>query len=172
MNISDVLRKKITDKLQGDPKVMTFALAKELGVPEQAVMECLPKDEVVRVEAEHFNEIMDSIATWGKVTTIVQTEYVVLEAKGLLPKGSYGHGYFNLVGNSNNTGGHIRSDLISAIYFVTRPFMGLLSMSVQFFSLSGAPMFKVYLGRDEKKMLLPEQVENFNVLRDRLAESA
>jgi hypothetical protein len=74
-------------------------------------------------------------------------------------------------GRDYNVGGHIRADLLSAIYFVERPFMGMKSMSVQFFTLSGAPLFKVYLGRDEKRQLLPPQIELFTILRDRLTSA-
>lgn len=172
MHISDKLKKTISEKLKEDPKAMIFKLAQELSVPEQAVVECLPEEEVRKADAHHFDEVMAMIATWGNVTTILQTESVVLEAKGMIPMGSYGHGYFNLMGGRDyNVGGHIRADLLSAIYFVERPFMGLQSMSVQFFTLSGAPMFKVYLGRDEKRQLLPDQIEHFKTLRDRITST-
>jgi putative heme utilization carrier protein HutX len=169
MQLTTVLEKNIQEKIKLDPKVKIFALARELDVPEQAVMECLPENEVVRVGSEHFDEIMAMVATWGKVTTIVQTGSMVLEAKGMLPMGSHGHGYFNLMGDKNyNVGGHIRADLLSAVYFVERPFMGIPSMSVQFFDLRGEPIFKIYLGRDDNRQLLPDQVEAFQTLRERL----
>jgi len=172
MHISDELKKTITEKLKEDPKIMIFKLAKELSVPEQTVMECLPEEEVRKADVHHFDEAMAMIATWGNVTTILQTESMVLEAKGMIPMGSHGHGYFNLMGGRDyNVGGHIRADLLSAIYFVERPFMGLKSMSVQFFSLSGTPIFKVYLGRDEKRQLLPDQIEHYMGLRDRITSS-
>ncbi len=170
MQLTAELRETIIDRINKDEKIMIFALAKELGVPELAIMECLPESECVLVGTEHFEEIMTMIATWGQVTTIVQNGSVVLETKGMLPLGSFGYGYFNLMGKGDyNVGGHIRADLLSAIYFVERPFMGMRSMSVQFYELSGAPMFKVYIGRDEKRQLLPEQIEAFEALRDRVA---
>lgn len=169
MHITDELKKTITEKLKEDPKIMIFKLAKELSVPEQAVMECLPDEESKKADAHHFDEVMAMIATWGKVTTIVQTESMVFETKGMIPMGRHGHGYFNLMGGPDYAvGGHIRADLLSAIYFVERPFMGLESMSVQFFTLSGTSMFKVYLGRDEKRQLLAEQIEYFKTLRGRI----
>ncbi len=169
MQLTGDLQKTIIERINEDKKVMIFALAKELGVPELAIIKCLPEGECVSADPEHFEEIMTMIATWGKVTTIVQTGSVVLEAKGMLPLGSYGYGYFNLMGKGDyNVGGHIRVDLLSAIYFVERPFMGMKSMSVQFYELSGAPMFKVYIGRDEKRQLLPDQIEAFKTLRDRV----
>ena len=172
MHLSVELQKTIHEHIEKDPKVKIFALAKELAVPEQAIMECLPESEVSKTGPEHFDEIMAMIATWGKVTTIVQTPTMVLEAKGMLPMGSHGHGYFNLMGDKNySVGGHIRADLVSAIYFVERPFMGIPSMSVQFFDLSGAPIFKIYLGRDEQRQLIPDQIEGFVTLRERITRT-
>jgi len=172
MQLTTELRKTIHERIEQDPKVKIFTLAGELNVPEQAIMECLPANEAVKVGPEHFDEIMAMVATWGNVTTIVQTDTMVLEAKGMLPMGSHGHGYFNLMGDTNyNVGGHIRADLLSAVYFVERPFMGIPSMSIQFFDLSGDPIFKIYLGRDKKRQLLPDQVEAFNTLRERLTRN-
>jgi putative heme utilization carrier protein HutX len=172
MHIPEELQKKIGEKLKNDPKAKIFTLARELDVPEQAVVECLPEDEACRVGPEHFDEVMAMIATWGPVTTIVQTGAMVLEAKGMLPMGSHGHGYFNLMGDKTyHVGGHIRADLLSAIYFVERPFMDLASMSVQFFDLRGEPMFKIYLGRDDARQLLSDQVEAFTTLRERLTRN-
>jgi putative heme iron utilization protein len=45
--------------------------------------------------------------------------------------------------------------------------MGLPSLSIQFFNLKGDPMFKVYVGRDKDRKLLPEQEEKFKQLRSR-----
>ncbi len=169
MHLSEKLKKTIAEKLSDDPKTMIFKLAKELEVPEQVIVACLPEKEARKTHISHFDEVMAAIATWGSVTTILQTKYMVLEAKGAIPVGSHGHGFFNLMGGHDyNVGGHIRADLLSAIYFVERPFMGLDAKSVQFFTLSGEPMFKVYLARDKKRQLLPDQIELFIGLRDRL----
>ncbi len=78
MHISDKLKKIIAEKLKEDPKTMIFKLAKELSVPEQTIIDYLPEEEMRKAEAHHFDEIMAMIATWGNVTTIVQTEFKVL----------------------------------------------------------------------------------------------
>ncbi len=39
----------------------------------------------------------------------------------------------------------------------------------QFYSRDGHCMFKVYLGRDAERQLIPAQVERFLALRERLA---
>jgi len=45
MKIADTLRKTIEERLQKDPKIILSALARELAVPEQAIMECLPESD-------------------------------------------------------------------------------------------------------------------------------
>ncbi len=171
MKIADTLRKTIEERLQQNPKIILSSLARELSVPEQAILECLPESEIAQAGPENFDEIMAMIATWGQVTTIVQTGSMVLEAKGMLPMGSHGHGYFNLLGGRDyNVGGHIRADLTAVICFVERPFMGMDTKSVQFFDLSGDAMFKIYLGRDEKRQLLEDQVQLYDSLRQRVTQ--
>ena len=81
-----------------------------------------------------------------------------------MPPGSYGGGYFNLHGESP-IGGHIKVDRLKCIAFVSRPFMGRQSCSVQFFDQDGDAMFKVFVGRDSKRELMPEQVSRFQALR-------
>lgn len=164
MMLTMTLQKAVKERLKA-PKTTIFSLARELNIPEQAIIQCLPEKEVVKVGPDKFDEIMKDIATWGKITFIVQNDFVVLEARGPIPTGSYSHGYFNMIDSNSIIGGHIRSDHIGAIFFVNRPVMGLPSMSIQFFNLSGDPMFKIYLSRDEKKQFLSKQVEKFEALK-------
>ena len=49
-------------------------------------------------------------------------------------------------------------------------FMGKEGHSFQFFGHSGRCIFKIYLGRDEQRQLLPEQVERFMALRRQYQE--
>ena len=56
--------------------------------------------------------------------------------------GRHGGGYFNLESGAP-LGGHIRSDRATDICFLSLPFMGLESHSVQFFGADGAVLFGV-----------------------------
>ena len=64
----------------------------------------------------------------------------VIEIKGKIPEGRHGHGYFNLSGGSG-LGGHLKIDDLGHICFLSLPFMGLESHSVQFFNAAGTVMF-------------------------------
>jgi hypothetical protein len=50
------------------------------------------------------------------------------------------------------------------------PFFGRRSCSLQFINLDGGAMFKVFVGRDEQRELLADQLARFERLRD--AETA
>jgi heme iron utilization protein len=92
----------------------------------------------------------------------------VLECAGRIPPGSFARGYFNLHGDSP-IGGHIKADNCAHIVFVSRPFMGRPSCSLQFFNLAGEAMFKVFVRRDSERNLIAEQVQRFDTLRRELA---
>jgi heme iron utilization protein len=94
---------------------------------------------------------------------------IVLECTGRLPPGTFGHGYFNIHGDSP-IGGHIKADNCKSIAFVARG-AKRISMSIQFFNGAGEAMFKIFVRRDEARELIAEQVEKFHALRARLAEA-
>jgi len=92
----------------------------------------------------------------------------VLECAGRIPPGSFGRGYFNIHGDSP-IGGHLKADNCTRIAFVSRPFVGRPSRSLQFFNGAGEAMFKIFVRRDDKRELLPEQVARFDALRSSLS---
>lgn len=161
------LKDKIRDIIAKDPSKMTGALAGELGVSEMEVIRCLPDDMVKEISKEKFDEIIEEVSKWGNLTVIVQNESTILEIKASFPMGTYGHGYYNLKSKDTPIGGHIKADDLSAIFFVSKPFMGIESHSMQFFNENGNAMFKLYLGRDEKRVIIPEQMERFLALKSR-----
>jgi heme iron utilization protein len=103
------------------------------------------------------------------VTFIVHTKDGVFETKAPLPPGSEARGYFNIYGESP-LGGRLRIARCAAIYFIDRPFFGHRSCSPQFINVDGGAMFKVFVGRYEKRELLPDQLARFERLRN--AETA
>lgn len=107
---------------------------------------------------------MQALTAWGEVLLIVHTADIVLECAGKIPPGSFSRGYYNIHGDSP-IGGHFKADNCRHIAFISRPFMGRPSRSLQFFNAAGDAMFKVFVRRDEKRELLGEQVERFDSLR-------
>jgi heme iron utilization protein len=141
-------------------------IAREYGVSTLEVVRNLLPDHRSVLDGSTFEAIMQDVTTWGDILFIVHTSDIVLECSGPLPSGTFGRGYYNVHGDSP-IGGHIRADNCQAIAFVSRPFMGRPSRSIQFFNAAGEPMFKIFVRRDDKRELIADQVAKFDVLRER-----
>ncbi len=158
----------LADLLAKNPDGVLERIAVEHGVSTRDVVAALPTEHQTLIGSERFDEVMADLQTWGEVLFIVHTPDIVLECAGTIPPGSVGRGYYNMHGDSP-IGGHIKFENCASIAFVSRPFMGRPSCSVQFFNSTGEAMFKVFVRRDKERNLLDEQVERFHALRDRLA---
>lgn len=128
------------------------------------VVQALPEANRKIVTGDRLEPILEDVASWGPILFIVHTPDLVLECEGPLPQGCYGHGFFSLRGESP-IGGHIRASRCQEIAFVSRPFMGRESRSIQFFNFDGDAMFKIFVRRDANRNLVGEQVTRFEVLK-------
>ncbi|NML76226.1 heme utilization cystosolic carrier protein HutX [Rhizobium sp. S-51] len=155
----------IRDAILAKPDGILEHLAEEHGVSLRAVIDCLPDDSATAVAGSRFIDILSDVADWGDITFICHSKDAVVEFCGPFPKGGMGHGMYNLQGAKTGLSGHLRPERCAAIYFVRRPFMGLETMSIQFFNADGQAMFKIYVGRDEQRQLRADQVDRFVRLR-------
>ncbi|MBU2873040.1 heme utilization cystosolic carrier protein HutX [Marinobacter salexigens] len=135
------------------------------------VIQCLPNALWTRVRGEHFTGVMNELAEWGLLNIIVHTEDAIIEVQSQVPEGSLGHGYYNLKGG-HPLSGHLKPDRITDIVFLTRPFMGVDTASIQFLNGQGKCAFKVYVGRDETRSLRQDQLKHFHSLKNRLSAAA
>lgn len=141
-------------------------IAAAAGTQPGAVLDHLPAGEVKLASGSAFIEVMQDLTDWGEVTVVLNTGPVIFEAKGVVPQGNIGRGFYNLHGAP--IGGHIKADACARVAFVSRKFMGTETHSIQFYTAGGACMFKVYLGRDANRKMLPDQIARFTTLRDRM----
>jgi heme iron utilization protein len=155
------------DKLAAKPDGVIEAVAAETGLPTQAVLELTPANERIFIPPDAFEALWMELTTWGDILFIVHTRDIVCEVTGSLLVGSFGHGYYNIHGNSP-IGGHIRAANCQAIYLVDRLFHGRRSCSVQFFNAEGEAMFKVFVRRDKTRDLLADQVIWFEALKTKI----
>ena len=146
------------------PDSMVESVAKETGLSTRAVLELMPAEGRTLVAPEHFEALWQELASWGTVMFLVHTPDIVLECEGALPIGSFGHGYYNIHGDSP-IGGHIKASNCAAIYVVDRQLTSRRVCSVQFFNGEGEVMFKVFIRRDAQRALLPDQLERFEALK-------
>lgn len=166
-HLTPALTADIREAVQNESRLMLSDLAKRLSIPEGAVAQALPPEMRRLAGPEAFDQVWQAMTTWSGVTFIAVTPGLVLEYKGTLPGGSHGHGMFNLHAEGHPLGGHFFVRRLGAICFLSKPFFGLESHSVQFYDLDGAAMCAVYVGRDGRE-LIPEVREAFMALRDRI----
>jgi putative heme utilization carrier protein HutX len=118
-----------------------------------------------------FVEALTDVARWGDVTVILHTDDGVMEFTGPVPPGKVAQGYYNLSGRAGFHG-HLRHERCESIAFVERPLFGRLSAAMLFLNRDGGVMFKIFVGRDDKRELLPDQLAAFRALAGRLCGTA
>ncbi|MFA6267734.1 MAG: heme utilization cystosolic carrier protein HutX [Pseudolabrys sp.] len=157
-------------KLEAEPGVVIETFAKDNGATCQAVVEAMPASMVRFAKGDFgttapFVAVMADVANWGDVTFIVHTDDGIFEIGGPIPPGSEARNYYNLSG-SKGLHGHLRAERCAGICFMERPFFGRLSASILLFNRDGGIMFKIFVGRDDKRELLADQLAAFRRLAD------
>jgi putative heme utilization carrier protein HutX len=167
--MNDALSGDLAAYMAANPGAVIETVARERNVTPRAVIEALPDEMVtIRGGADAFVRAMQAIATWGEVTLIVHTDDGIFETTAPLSAGSLGHGYYNLT-EPKGLHGHLRVDRCGGVAFVERPFMGKASAFVAFLNVDGGVMFKVFVGRDETRVLRQDQLAQFHALASQLA---
>ncbi|KAE9542208.1 heme utilization cystosolic carrier protein HutX [Ursidibacter maritimus] len=157
------LKQQVAELLAQEPNLITLEIADKLNTPEGNVLVALPEEFVRVFPAERAEEILQAVSNWGIFTTIIEKEGSIFEIKDRFPSGIIGRGYYNLNMKDDEGAihGHLKLDNIAQIAFVSLPFRGKESYNIAFIAHNGQTIFKIYLGRDEKRQLFPEQVELF-----------
>jgi heme iron utilization protein len=167
-NVVELKKPPLAERLAQSADGILEQIARDYGVSTFEVVRALPAEHRSILAGSLFEKIFAELTSWGEVLFIVHTPDIVLECAGKIPPGTFARGYFNLHGDSP-IGGHLKADNCTHIAFVSRPFMGRASRSLQFFNGAGEAMFKIFVRRDDKRELLPEQLARFDALREALA---
>lgn len=154
-----------------EPHQTTLAMAQHLNIQEGTLIKQLPADWVTIWPATDLAELLQSLAGWGDMTTIVESCGSIFEFKGPLPAGRMARGYYNLMGERGLLG-HLLLDTVESVALLSKPLMGKESHAFVFIAKSGACVFKIYLGRDVEHRLLPDQVVRFKTWQQASAFSA
>ncbi|WP_167469872.1 heme utilization cystosolic carrier protein HutX [Vibrio aquaticus] len=157
----EALQQQVALILEQEPKLLPAAIADKLNVSEFDVVAALPEQMVALVDGEQAQAILESLVGFGPVTTIVHSFGSIFEVKAPFPKGKEARGYYNLMGREGEMHGHLKLDNVKNIALVSKPFMGRESHYFGFFCEAGNNIFKVYLGRNEKRELIESQVTTF-----------
>ncbi|TBT14613.1 heme utilization cystosolic carrier protein HutX [Vibrio parahaemolyticus] len=167
-NKMESIKQQVEALLEQEPQLLPAAMAERLGVTEFDVVAALPQEMVAIAPGEQAQTILESLVGFGPVTTIVHSFGSIFEVKAPFPKGKVARGYYNLMGREGELHGHLKLDNVKNIALVSKPFMGRESHYFGFFSECGRNIFKVYLGRDEKRELIAEQVTAFRAMQAEL----
>lgn len=159
------IKQQVETLLEQEPQLLPAAMAERFGVSEFDVVAALPKDMVAVASGEHAQSILEGLVGFGPVTTIVHSFGSIFEVKAPFPKGKMARGYYNLMGKEGELHGHLKLDNITNIALVSKPFMGRESHYFGFFSECGSNIFKIYLGRNEKRELIEDQVTAFRAMQ-------
>jgi heme iron utilization protein len=98
-------RQPLVERLAANSEGLLEHIARDYGVSTLEVVRNLPAEQGVIAPAEAFADIMQDITQWGEILFLIHNGDIVLECIGTLPPGSFGHGYFNIHGDSP-IGGH------------------------------------------------------------------
>lgn len=144
-------------------------VAKELGCTPLAAAQKMPEANVRFVTGDaagRFDDIWAELAGWQKVTLFIVHAGHVFEVQTKLSPGKRAQGWYNILSKDAVVGGHLQPSAIAACAFVSMPFMGRESHSVQFFDALGQVAFSVYAGRENHR-LIQSVVEAFQAAKAR-----
>ena len=129
------------------PAPMPFQAAAKLRMSEAAVMSGLAPNRAVGVASGEFGKVWGSLAEWPEAVTMIIKDSHVFEIHGQVPKGepSTRSKFFNLAHDGQALVGHLRPDLISAIYAIDSQGGEGPVRGIAFLDASGASSFSVFV---------------------------
>ncbi|MEZ5562177.1 MAG: ChuX/HutX family heme-like substrate-binding protein [Gammaproteobacteria bacterium] len=130
-----------------NPVPPPFMAARKLGLPEAVIASALPVARATGVSAEEFGKVWESLQGWDEALTLVLKGANVFEIHGRVPPGepSTRSAFFNLKAADAGLGGHLRPDLLGAIYAVNLNGPEGPMRGVTFLDQQGEGVFGVYL---------------------------
>nr|WP_228767288.1 heme utilization cystosolic carrier protein HutX [Vibrio hibernica] len=164
----DSMKGAVLTAITEDPSLLPASIAQQLNISELEVVLSLPKEMAVIISGSHAQSILEQLVGWGPMTSIVHSSGSIFEVKAPFPKGKVAHGYYNLMGREGELHGHLKLESMSKVALISKLFRGKESYYFGFFDQQGDSIFKVYLGRDNKRVLFPDQVEKFKQLQSSL----
>ncbi|KEQ16453.1 hypothetical protein GZ78_21575 [Endozoicomonas numazuensis] len=161
MSAQDAVRNIIAQT----PEKLPAEIAAELSITELEAVCNLPEEMVTVLDGSLFQKLTEEFRTWGELLTVIDVDGHIFKLSGPFPKGGMKFGYYNMSDKNTPLKGHLKLDGYSKIALVSKPFHGVDTKSVQFFSHSGNTVFKLYIRRNKDKSFVAEQLEKFEALK-------
>ncbi|MBN8279416.1 MAG: hypothetical protein J0M16_02280 [Gammaproteobacteria bacterium] len=157
---------KVREAYASPPAAAPFMAAGKLGVPEGVLLSALDSKSATGTGGAAFQQVWQSLQAWPDSTSIVVKGGNVVEIRGRIPPGtpSTKSQYYNLKQEGAGLAGHLRPDLMGAIYAVELAGAEGSLRGITFVDQSGESLFGVYLpeGAGDK----PEFVAGFEKTRE------
>ena len=124
-----------------------YGVASSLKLPEAVVASALPAPEAHGVASSHFAQIWKSLETWDDAMALVTKGANIIEIRGRVGIGepSKRSKFFNISREGGGLTGHLRPDLYSSIYAVSRPGKEGALRGVTFYDQAGDAVFSVFV---------------------------
>lgn len=139
----DAVRASLVGKEPGP----LFSAAAALKLPEAVVASALPANEAHGVAASQFQQVWKSLESWDDAMTLVTKGANIIEIRGQVGIGepSKRSKFFNISRKGGGLNGHLRPDLYSSIYAVSRSGKENTLRGVVFYDQAGDAVFSVFL---------------------------
>lgn len=162
--------KQVQEHYAAHPGAMPAVATRALKLPDALIASALPPDQVYGASGAAFIPVWESMMAWDDPVTIVIKSGSVIEIRGKIPKGtpSKVSNYFNVDESGPGLGGHLRPDLVTAIYAVDLPTKAANAplRGILFFDGAGDTVFGVYAaGENEGSPASPALVAQFERTR-------
>jgi putative heme iron utilization protein len=145
----------------------TFMAAAKLGIPEALVASAIAGQQAIGTTGAGFEAVWNSLQNWADATVVLLKSGYVFEVRGRIPGGapSTKSHFYNLKQDGAGLGGHLRPDLVGAIYAVDLVGAQGPLRGVTFLDAAGEGIFGVYLPEGaEPKPALVAQFEKTRAL--------
>jgi putative heme iron utilization protein len=162
--------KQVQEQYAANPGAMPAVATRTLKLPDAVIASALPPDQVYGTTGAAFVPVWESMMAWDNPVTIVIKSGSVLEIRGKIAKGtpSKVSNYFNVDESGPGLGGHLRPDMVTAIYAVNLPTKTANAplRGILFFDGAGDTVFGVYAaGKNEGSPASPALVAQFERTR-------
>jgi putative heme iron utilization protein len=137
----------VSAALAGKEPGPLYGVAASLKLPEAVVASALPAAEAHGVSASHFAQIWKSLESWDDAMALVTKGANIIEIRGRVGIGepSKRSKFFNISREGGGITGHLRPDLYSSIYAVSRPGKESTLRGVTFYDQAGDAVFSVFV---------------------------
>jgi putative heme iron utilization protein len=150
--VSAEQRTAVQSKVAAGGRWSVAALATETGLSEAQVMAGLPAERRVGIAGDAFHAVWAQLVGWNDAVFIVRKAGHVFEIHGKVHPGepSKVSKYFNLDDHGPGVTGHLRPDLVAAIYAAELPGREGPERGLLFFDRDGQLAFEVYVPATEQ----------------------